>query len=351
MSQSIGDNLKRIRLLKGLSLKDAGVLLGMSATAIQKYENSIISPNSTKLIEFSKAYNVSISELLYSYSIPAIEFTSFRKKKRLTGKNLEVLKDLLHLRIAKYLEVLDLIGRRYNYVSKISKYSCASLEDAEKCAEQFREEVLKVNSFFPLSNLTDVLENLGVCIVYIENIDHKFDDFDGFSEIVDGIPVIVLLKEMMDGARLRFTLAHELGHLVMEFNDNVDEEKCANRFASSLLMPKDAFFREFGEVRKSLSFYELEQIKREYKVSYAAIIYRLKELGVISDSYYVSLHILINKKIGIADPNPIPVEVSSQFEKLVTMLETTGIINSERASEILEITKDEYNRQYHNYGH
>ena len=49
----IGNNLKRIRLLKNLSLKEAGNLLNMSATAVSKYEKGEIIPDSKKLILFA----------------------------------------------------------------------------------------------------------------------------------------------------------------------------------------------------------------------------------------------------------------------------------------------------------
>ena len=91
----IGKNLKRIRLLKNLSLKDAGNLLNMTATAISKYEKGEILPDSKKLIDFANAYNVKSIELLKVYNVPKMKFTSFRKKKRLTGQNLELLEELI----------------------------------------------------------------------------------------------------------------------------------------------------------------------------------------------------------------------------------------------------------------
>ena len=60
----IGNNLKRTRLLKKLSLKQAGDLLNMSSTAVAKYEKGDIIPDSQKLIEFSRAYNVNVLDLL-----------------------------------------------------------------------------------------------------------------------------------------------------------------------------------------------------------------------------------------------------------------------------------------------
>lgn len=77
----IGNNLKRARLLKNLSLKEAGILLNMSAPAISKYEKGEIIPNSTKIIEFASAYQVKTIDLIKSYNVPSLKFSSFRKKK------------------------------------------------------------------------------------------------------------------------------------------------------------------------------------------------------------------------------------------------------------------------------
>ena len=104
----IGKNLKRIRLLKNLSLKDAGNLLNMTATAISKYEKGEILPDSKKLIDFANAYNVKSIDLLKVYNVPKMQFTSFRKKKRLTGQNLELLKELIENKVSKYLEVIEM---------------------------------------------------------------------------------------------------------------------------------------------------------------------------------------------------------------------------------------------------
>lgn len=77
----IGKNLKRIRLLNNLSLKDAGALLNMSSKRISKYEKGEINPDSQKLIEFADAYNVKAIEFLKSYNAPQMKFTSLNNKK------------------------------------------------------------------------------------------------------------------------------------------------------------------------------------------------------------------------------------------------------------------------------
>lgn len=344
----IGKNFKRIRLLKGLSLNDAGNLLGMTATAISKYEKGEILPDSKKIIDFANAYNVKTIELLKTYEAPKMKFNSFRKKKRLTGQNLMLLEEIIQNEVAKNLEVIEMNNIGTCNIS-LKKYLCNDLEDAEKAADDFRD-FIKISSKQPISDLLNILENLGIIIIQIKNIDDRFRDFDGLSEVVNNIPVIVLLDGIRDGARQRFTIAHELGHLIlMKNNDNFDEERMCNRFASSLLMPKEAVINEFGCYRRNINFFELTAFKKEFKVSYSAIIYRLKDLNIISEYLYKKLSIFLSQSMGKTDPNPIPPEKSYQFKKIVYKLEADEIISLNKACELLEVTVDEYNSEDYNY--
>ena len=344
----IGRNLKKIRLLKNLSLKEAGKLLNMSSTAISKYEKGDIVPNSSKLIEFANAYKVKTIDLIKVYKTPKMKFTSFRKKKRLAGGNLELLKQLILEEVSKYLEVLDLSNVNSN-TFKLKKYSCNDFNDAEKAAEKFRN-FIEISNKQPISDLINILENLGIIIIQVKNYDNRFSDFDGLSEIVEGVPVIVLLDGITDGARQRFTIAHELGHLILDIkNERIDSEKLANRFASALLIPKEAIINEFGSLRKKISFYELNAFKNEYKVSYAAIVYRLKDLNIINEYLYKKLNIFISKNIGKNDPNPIIPEISYGFKRIVHKLKVNDIITLNKACELLGVSADEYNREDYSY--
>ena len=346
--KEIGKNLKKIRLLKNLSLKEAGLLLNMSAPAVSKYEKGEILPNSQKLIEFANAYNVKVLDLLKIHNVPEMKFSAFRKRKRLQGENLELLKEIIQNKVSDYLEVIELNEIKTNN-NKIKKYICNCENDAELAAEEFRKNYkLSINQ--PLPNLINILENIGILIIEIDNINGKFSDFDGFSEIVKNVPLIVLLNDI-DGERQRFTIAHELGHLVLNVKDNnLNEEKMCNKFASSLLMPKGAVIHEFGLSRNNLSFYELRVFKNEYKVSMAAILYRLKELNIISEYLYKKINISFSSKgYKKHEPDPIEPEKSYQFKKLVHKLEVNKIISLNKACELLGITINEYNDEDNNY--
>ena len=336
-TMNVGENLKRIRLIKSLSLKEASDLLKMSTTAISKYEKGVWKLNSEKLIKCAKAYDVKVIDLIPTEMPCELQFTAFRKKSRLTGEKLLLLKDIIRKEVSKNIEVIKF---NQSNVLNIQKFNCDSLEEAEQVALKVRLEMLKISDIQPLHNMTDILENLGIVIVYIDNVNNKFSDFDGLSEIVEGIPVIVLLKQN-DGARLRFTLAHEFAHLLLNINSS-EEEKICDRFASSLLMPKNAIINEFGIKRNRITLKELEYFKNEYKVNYSAIIYRLQDLEILTPSSAKNLYIIVNKKYKDDDPVLIIPEISNQFKKIVYKLEASDIITIGRASELLGITIDEY---------
>ena len=133
-------------------------------------------------------------------------------------------------------------------------------------------------------------------------------------------------------------------------NEKLDEEKMCNKFAGALLMPKDAVINEFGFSRNNVSYYELKAFKMEYKVSMAAIVYRLKELNIISEYLFRKINISFSS-LGIKkhEPNLILPEESYQFNKYVHKLEVNNIISLNKACELLGISIDEYNREDNNY--
>ena len=341
----IGNNLKRARLIKNLSLREVAQRLNVSPTAVSKYENGIIIPDSKRLIEFANLYEVKVRTLLQSKELPKMNFNSFRKKKRLIGKRLEILKSIILNKVRDYLEVLNL--NQYIPI-KLVKFKCNSVEDAEAIARKYRE-IINFSVIQPISNLISVLENLGIMIIQIADVNNYIKDFDGLSEVVNNVPFIVLLNNIKDGARQRFTIAHELGHLVMDVADNLDAEKMCHRFASAFLMPKESIINEFGSFRKNISLFELKAFKEEYRVSYAAIIYRLKDLNIISEYLYKKLSIEINTIITKNDPEPIEVEYSNQFKKLVYQLDSKNIISLNKACELLGVSAYEYNSENYNY--
>jgi Zn-dependent peptidase ImmA (M78 family) len=114
------------------------------------------------------------------------------------------------------------------------------------------------------------------------------NDADAFSWPVPSRPLVILGTEKGDRARSRLDAAHELGHLVMHISDpepaNPTMERQAFRFGAAFLMPAELFAEDFG--RRRLDWNHLLEMKLRWEVSLAAILYRARELQLLTAAGY-----------------------------------------------------------------
>jgi Zn-dependent peptidase ImmA (M78 family) len=144
----------------------------------------------------------------------------------------------------------------------------------------------------PVPNLTTLLENNGIIII---KFDFGTDKLDGLTSKTNNNHLVIFLNSQMPNDRTRFSLAHELGHLIMHLNTSpdIDEvENEANEFASEFLLPQD----EIQASLHNLKLPTLMALKKRWNVSMRAIIRRARDLGTISDYEYRQLQILFSKK-------------------------------------------------------
>lgn len=137
----------------------------------------------------------------------------------------------------------------------------------------------------PIKDIVKLVEKIGIIIVY-----HNFNTdikIDGVSLIgSSGIPIMIINNKIPD-SRKSFTIAHELGHIIMHFKYGIiteerDVEKEANEFASNLLMPNEDIKGDLF----NLTIEKLFDLKRYWRVSAQAILYKAKSLGTLSVDQY-----------------------------------------------------------------
>lgn len=199
----------------------------------------------------------------------------------------------------------------------------------------------------PIPNLAEFLEEKGIKVLalpLIENVSglvckvHRHSGSD--------VPAIVLNKDHT-GERQRFTLAHELAHLLLDLSSGVDEEKTSNRFAGAFLMPANILRAEVGKHRHSISLGELFQLKTIFGVSVAAITYRCKDLGIIDKALYQRLFEVF-KEQGWRHPpysEPLPVErvQPARFKRLCFRALAENAVSEAKAAELLGISVRQLN--------
>lgn len=135
----------------------------------------------------------------------------------------------------------------------------------------------------PIEHLERHLEANGVILVQDKVLT---DDMDAVSRWQSGRPYILYAEETISAVRVRYNLAHELGHIVLHAGVEVNSknlskiEKQADRFAGAFLLPQATFARE--AFRTSLNHFLF--LKNRWQVSIAAMIYRARDLGILSEN-------------------------------------------------------------------
>ena len=135
----------------------------------------------------------------------------------------------------------------------------------------------------PVPNVVRLLEAHGALVMRLRMDDQRVS---AFSQWFDGRPLVALGSDRDDAGRSRFDAAHELGHLVMHPEPeagNAILERQADRFAASFLMPADDIAPQLPP-RFDLPRYL--ELKRTWGVSIAALLFRARDVGRISDSAY-----------------------------------------------------------------
>ena len=149
----------------------------------------------------------------------------------------------------------------------------------------------------PVRNINKLIESHGVVILEIENI----EKFDGVSLLTDkGTPIIIINKNFSND-RKRFTLAHELGHLLMhicgnfpisDYRDEKETEKEANLFASEFLMPRDSIKNSLYGLKLS----DLVPLKSYWLTSMQSLIRRAFDLKCIDADKYRYLNMEFSRR-------------------------------------------------------
>ena len=340
----LAQRIKRARKTSGLSLRALADRVGVSQTAINKYEKGILTPDSTMLIKLAKALNVKAGYFLRPTTLE-LEKPEYRKKSTLSKKRLEMIEGKILDQIERRMELESLFPNppvpEFEIPADLPE-QIASLDAIENVAKIVREVwQLGLN---PIPELVDVLESKGIRIFEIdESADSKFD---GLAARVNGQRIIVISSEW-SGDRQRFTMAHELGHLMLEgrLADGVDEERASDRFAGAFLLPEDTIQSELGKHRTRLELQELLMLKQEYGISMSGILYRAKDLGIIKPGYHKQLMIEFSKRGWRKnEPQPYPAEKPHHFRQLVFHALAEEYISESKAAELMNMSQAAFYR-------
>ena len=337
--------LHRARKAAGLSLRDLGELVGVSHAAIKKYEDGAAMPSSDILIALARALKVR-SEYFFRPDPVALEGIEYRKRSSLPKKRLDAITHEVIDQIERRIELENLFPqspvKSFAMIDGIVEH-LASMDQIEDVAERVRSAWdLGLD---PIPDLIDVLETNGIRVFMIEaDAENKFD---GLAARVNDMPIVVVGRHW-PGDRQRFTLAHELGHLMLEgrLADGLNEEMACNRFAGAFLFPRASVLQELGQYRNAIELKELGLLKDEFGLSMAGILYRARDLSVITPAYRDEQTKLFRFKGWFRkEPgNDYPTEKAHIFEQLVFHALAEEYIGESKAAELMNMPLQQFRR-------
>jgi len=198
---------------------------------------------------------------------PGINY--YRKHKTIPKKELDRIAaqiDVQRIHIQKLLRSGDIYG---DNDAEVDEY-----ESPEEAALKIREYWRIPNG--PIENLTSHIEGAGILIVPRDFGTYKYSAVTKYTE---KLQYIIFINSNMPSDRYRFTLAHELGHIILHRISTPEAEKEADAFASALLMPE----KDIKRYLYNLSLDKLSSLKAYWKVSMGSLIERANQLGTITE--------------------------------------------------------------------
>ena len=290
-----------------MTISSLATVSGVSRITLSKLENgALVTPSTETVFSIAMALRKSTDYFYPQHEVTMKNVTvpTFRSMKTKSKWAYDqTIKFLEHCKLVMQC-MYEYINPRYLDIDEDILNFFDPLEDdlssIEHVSEMLRERWNAGDGV--LLKLITLLENHGVICVPC-HLPDKIDSINvAFKHSDDdpGMITLVLYNQGLNYFRQRFSLAHELGHIVLhhdlaveEYEENLDLlERQANRFASAFLMPMDSFKMTRGELTISGAL----RLKDKWDVSAQAIVRRFLDTGLINESRFTYLQTEVARK-------------------------------------------------------
>jgi len=294
---------------RGLTQAELAQKTGIGQSLLSKYEHGMLEVSDQVLTEIATALNY--PESLFSCSEPIRGLGSscmhYRKRQSLPVRDLKEIQanaNLAGIRFRRLLLSVEIQAQR-----DFPRYDIADYGDARRIAMMVR------NAWGiplgPIKNLVATIERAGGIVLPLHFQTRKLD---AVSQWPDEMPPLFFINMNMPWDHIRFSLAHEIGHIIMHMFPGAEQEQEADLFASELLMPSRDIAADLG----GMSLVKAAQLKPYWRVSMQALIRRAYDLGKISKRQYSRLFTQLSR-LGyrINEPVDISPEEPETYRRLI----------------------------------
>jgi Zn-dependent peptidase ImmA (M78 family)/DNA-binding XRE family transcriptional regulator len=349
MNSFFAERLKSARLLNGFSLQDLANALEnkVSRQALHRYEKGEVNPDSEMINFLSQALKVR-PDYFYRDTKVEIGQVEFRKLKRMPVKEESKVVEQTREYLSRYLELEEILGISNKFVNHLSDFdNITTYQHVNEAANHLRNKWELGTD--PIFNVVELLEDNLIKVIKID----AGLAFDGLQTWVNGdIPVVAYnIRKLEKNDRIRFTLLHELAHLLLgkSFGDITEKQKetLCNQFAGAILLPEQSLRNELGNFRNRLLIQELGNIKKQYGISLQAIVMRAKDCGIINENYTKGFFFMMAQMNWRID-EPVQyegVEQSNRFDQLLFRALAEEQISISKAASLKNKTLAEFRNE------
>ena len=333
------DMLKLAREAREMTQTDLAREAGVTQALVSKIENGLIVHPSEEVVQkFAAAVNFPTSFFHQKERVVGFPHFHYRKRAKLGTRVLAFIGATINVRRQHIAKLLRSYERPVE--KPVPQYDLDETGfTPEKVAELLRGYWTLRRG--PIENLVELIEQAGGIVVLCR---FGTNLLDGISFRIEGLPPLFFMNRDVPGDRFRFSLAHELGHMVMHSVPGEEEkmEAEAHRFAAAFLMPA-------SEIRPYLTSPKLSafgKIKAFWKVSIKSLIKRAHDLKVITDNQYRWLNVQYAKSFSQGEPIVIERETPSRLRLMMDYhLKELGYSIVELAK-FLSINPEELEKSY-----
>jgi Zn-dependent peptidase ImmA (M78 family) len=334
------------REARGLTQAELADRLSLGQGTVSKYETGFQDPPEEFVRDLGRALdypNTFFYEPGRPYGLPPFHY---RRRKKLGVKALARIVAEMNIRRLHLSKLLVSFGWKTNtFIPEIDRDEYRGRAKGrispEEAARLVREAWMLPNG--PIPNMVELLENNGGIII---PCDFGTDLLDAMSQRIEGMPILFFVNINAPTDRLRHTLAHELGHMVLHtvtVKSDEEMEDEADAFAGAFLLPAD-------EIRPQLRRFDLRQLanlKLYWKVSMAALAVRAERLKLITP-YQSKMFWIEMSKLGYRkrEPGEPPKEYPGLLRQMVAFhIKKLGYSLKEMA-ELLHLNISEFSQMY-----
>jgi Zn-dependent peptidase ImmA (M78 family)/DNA-binding XRE family transcriptional regulator len=273
-----GDRIRQAREYCGLTQTELARKVGVNQSAIAHLESGRNIPTADLLVAIAEqtGFMTSFFEKESTYEFP-LGTLVFRARNSLTAREI----NQAHQHANVLFEHVQKMAERFT----IPDVKLPVTNEGSAQAAAITRVAFGISPDTPIRKLIITLEKNGVFVLALPIVLKKIDAFSTWAEISTKRPVIAI-SSGRPSDRIRFSVAHELGHLVMHkiaTSRIAEMERDADKFAAEFLLPEKAMRYE---VHSPVTLTSTARLKLRWGVSMQALIRRAGDLDIITDRQY-----------------------------------------------------------------